>query len=170
MRTLLMAAGLMALPALHDARRRTAGRQRREGRLRVGRGHARAHLDSNIKVKDDKTGKELSFALVPHFDHVFSSDGKSTYQMKSLHSGQLVKVYYDQKLLGAAPRGPHPGAKPLRDAGEAAKRLMSESASRRAASRARTASKRLPPRGCNDRVAGPRRCSSAGDFVWENRS
>jgi hypothetical protein len=56
---------------------------------------------SNIKVKDDKTGKELSFLLVPHFDQVFSSDGKTTYQMKSLHSGQLVKVFYDQKLLGA---------------------------------------------------------------------
>ena len=56
---------------------------------------------SNIKVKDDKTGQELSFLLVPHFDQVFSDDGKTTYQMKSLHSGQLVKVYYDQKLLGA---------------------------------------------------------------------
>jgi hypothetical protein len=56
---------------------------------------------SNIKVKDDKTGKELGFLLVPHFDRVFSADGKTTYQMKSLHSGQLVKVYYDQKLLGA---------------------------------------------------------------------
>ncbi|HEY4441905.1 MAG TPA: hypothetical protein VGN14_15700 [Candidatus Elarobacter sp.] len=56
---------------------------------------------NNIKVKDDKTGNELSFLLVPHFDQVFSEDGKTTYQMKSLHSGQLVKVYYDQKLLGA---------------------------------------------------------------------
>ncbi len=56
---------------------------------------------SNIKVKDDKTGKELSFLLVPHFDQVFSEDGKTTYQMKALHSGQLVKVYYDQKLFGA---------------------------------------------------------------------
>jgi hypothetical protein len=56
---------------------------------------------SNIKVKDDKTGKELSFLLVPHFDQIFSDDGKTTYQMKALHSGQLVKVYYDQKLLGA---------------------------------------------------------------------
>ncbi|MEA2688934.1 MAG: hypothetical protein QOD51_1541 [Candidatus Eremiobacteraeota bacterium] len=55
---------------------------------------------SNIKIKDDKTGKELGFVLVPHFDQVFSSDGKTTYQMKSLHSGQLVKVFYDQKLLG----------------------------------------------------------------------
>ena len=56
---------------------------------------------SNIKIKDDKTGKELGFLLVPHFDQVFSEDGKTTYQMKSLHSGQLVKVFYDQKLLGA---------------------------------------------------------------------
>ena len=55
---------------------------------------------SNIKIKDDKTGKELGFVLVPHFDQVFSSDGKTTYQMKALHSGQLVKVFYDQKLLG----------------------------------------------------------------------
>jgi hypothetical protein len=56
---------------------------------------------SNIKIKDDKTGQELSFLLVPHFDQVFAADGKTTYQMASLHSGQLVKVYYDQKLLGA---------------------------------------------------------------------
>ena len=55
---------------------------------------------TNIKIKDDKTGKELGFTLVPHFDQVFSEDGKTTYQMKSLHSGQLVKVFYDQKLLG----------------------------------------------------------------------
>ena len=55
---------------------------------------------NNIKVKDDKTGKELSFLLVPHFDQVFSDDGKTTYQMKALHSGQLVKVFYDQKFLG----------------------------------------------------------------------
>jgi len=55
---------------------------------------------SNIKVKDDKTGQELGFLLVPHFDQVFSGDGKTTYQMKSLHSGQLVKVFYDQRALG----------------------------------------------------------------------
>jgi hypothetical protein len=55
---------------------------------------------SNIKIKDDKTGQELGFVLVPHFDQVFSADGKTTYQMKSLHSGQLVKVFYDQKALG----------------------------------------------------------------------
>jgi hypothetical protein len=57
------------------------------------------HISSaNIKVKTPS--QELSFLLVPHFDQVFSDDGKTTYQMKSLHSGQLVKVYYDQKFLG----------------------------------------------------------------------
>ena len=53
---------------------------------------------SNIKVKN--ANQTLSFMLVPHFDRVFSSDGKTTYQMKALHPGQLVKVYYDQKALG----------------------------------------------------------------------
>jgi hypothetical protein len=53
---------------------------------------------NNIKVK---TGtQELSFLLVPHFDQVFSGDGKTTYQMKNLHSGQTVKVFYDQKFFG----------------------------------------------------------------------
>ena len=99
MRTLLMAAGLATLPlctlvlAAQPATAVPVGASWVEGTL--------VHISaSNIKVKDDKTGKELSFALVPHFDQVFSADGKSTYQMKSLHSGQLVKVFYDQKLLG----------------------------------------------------------------------
>jgi hypothetical protein len=52
----------------------------------------------NIKVAN-KT-QTLSFLLVPHFDQVFSADGKTTYQMAKLHTGQLVKVYYDQKALG----------------------------------------------------------------------
>jgi hypothetical protein len=99
MRTLLMAAGLAALPlttivTAAPAAAVPVGSSWVEGTL--------VHVSSsNIKVKDDKTGKELAFLLVPHFDQVFSSDGKTTYQMKSLHSGQLVKVFYDQKLLGA---------------------------------------------------------------------
>jgi hypothetical protein len=99
MRTLLIAAGLAALPvvasvlAAAPAQAVPVGSSWVEGTL--------VHISAtNIKVKDDKTGKELSFALVPHFDQVFSSDGKTTYQMKSLHSGQLVKVFYDQKMLG----------------------------------------------------------------------
>jgi hypothetical protein len=99
MRTLLIAAGLAVLPvvasvlAAAPAQAVPVGSSWVEGTL--------VHISTtNVKIKDDKTGKELSFALVPHFDQVFSSDGKSTYQMKSLHSGQLVKVFYDQKLLG----------------------------------------------------------------------
>ena len=53
----------------------------------------------NIKVAH--AGQTVSFLLVPHFDQVFAADGKTTYQMAKLHSGQLVKVYYDQKALGA---------------------------------------------------------------------
>lgn len=57
------------------------------------------HVSSeNVKVKNGS--QTLSFLLVPHFDRVFSSDGKTTYQMAKLHAGQLVKVYYDQKALG----------------------------------------------------------------------
>jgi hypothetical protein len=101
MRTYLLAALVAAVPvttamvvAPAPAKAATVGASWVEGTL--------VHISSaNIKVKDDKTGKELSFLLVPHFDQVFSDDGKTTYQMKSLHSGQLVKVFYDQKLLGA---------------------------------------------------------------------
>jgi hypothetical protein len=100
MRTLLVSVGLAALPLVTSiltaapVQAAPVGSAWVEGTL--------VHISSgNIKIKDDKTGKELSFLLVPHFDQVFSGDGKTTYQMKSLHSGQLVKVFYDQKLLGA---------------------------------------------------------------------
>lgn len=55
----------------------------------------------NIKVTNPRDHTTMSFLLVPHFDQVFSSDGKTTYQMKKLHDGQYVKVFYDQKALGA---------------------------------------------------------------------
>ncbi len=51
----------------------------------------------NIKVKDS-TGKEVSFLLAPSFDQVFSSDGKTTYQMKNLKPGGAVKIVYHQQL------------------------------------------------------------------------
>ncbi|MDQ6943512.1 MAG: hypothetical protein M3169_13490 [Candidatus Eremiobacteraeota bacterium] len=99
MRTYLLAALIAAVPiasavvAPAPAQAAKVGSAWVEGTL--------VHISSsNIKIKDDKTGKELGFVLVPHFDKVFSSDGKTTYQMAALHSGQLVKVYYDQKLLG----------------------------------------------------------------------
>ena len=55
---------------------------------------------NNIKVTDTKSQQTLSFLIVPKFDQVFSSDGKTTYQMKDVKAGQYVKVYYDQKALG----------------------------------------------------------------------
>lgn len=60
------------------------------------------HVSSNnLKVTDPVTHQSLSFLIVPKFDQVFSSDGKTTYQMRAIHPGQYVKVYYDQKALGA---------------------------------------------------------------------
>ena len=97
MRTFLVAAALAALPL-------TASMMAPAAAVPVGSSWVEGtlvHISSNnIKVKDDKTGTELSFLLVPHFDQVFSGDGKTTYQMKALHSGSLVKVFYDQKFLG----------------------------------------------------------------------
>lgn len=55
----------------------------------------------NIKVTNNKTHQSLSFMLLPKFDQIFSADGKTTYQMKAVKAGQYVKVYYDQKMLGA---------------------------------------------------------------------
>jgi hypothetical protein len=51
----------------------------------------------NIKVKNS-TGKELSFLLAPSFDQVFSTDGKTTYQMKNIKPGRHVKIVYHQQL------------------------------------------------------------------------
>jgi hypothetical protein len=55
---------------------------------------------NNIKVTNPKTKQTLSFLILPKFDQVFSSDGKTTYQMKAIKPGQYVKIYYDQKMLG----------------------------------------------------------------------
>jgi hypothetical protein len=58
------------------------------------------HVSSdNLKVTDPKSKKTLSFLLVPRFNKVFKSHGK-TMQQGSLHNGQYVKVFYDQKFLG----------------------------------------------------------------------
>ncbi len=51
----------------------------------------------NIKVRDSN-GKELSFLLAPSFDQVFSSDGKTTYQMKNVKPNHPVKIVYHQQL------------------------------------------------------------------------
>ncbi|MGP6157006.1 MAG: hypothetical protein ACLPYS_05755 [Vulcanimicrobiaceae bacterium] len=60
------------------------------------------HVSSNsIKVTDPASHQSLGFLILPKFDQVFSADGKTTYQMKAIHAGQYVKVYYDQRALGA---------------------------------------------------------------------
>jgi hypothetical protein len=60
------------------------------------------HVSSNnIKVTDPKTHQSLGFLILPKFDQVFSADGRTTYQMKAIKPGQYVKVYYDQRALGA---------------------------------------------------------------------
>lgn len=55
---------------------------------------------SNIKVYDPHNRQTLSFLILPHFDQIFSADGKTTYQMKDIHAGQYVGIIYDQKGLG----------------------------------------------------------------------
>jgi hypothetical protein len=60
------------------------------------------HVSANsIKVTNSATHQSLGFLIVPKFDQIFSGDGKTTYQMKDVKAGQYVKVYYDQRALGA---------------------------------------------------------------------
>ena len=56
---------------------------------------------NNIKVTNDRTHQSMSFLILPKFDQIFSADGKTTYQMKAVKPGQYVKVYYDQRMMGA---------------------------------------------------------------------
>ncbi len=55
---------------------------------------------NNIKVENPKTKQTLSFEILPKFNQVFSSDGKTTAQMDKIKAGQYVKIYFDQKFLG----------------------------------------------------------------------
>ena len=55
----------------------------------------------NIKIYDIHEKKSMGFLLLPKFDQVFSSDGKTTYQMRDVKPGVFVKLYFDQKMLGA---------------------------------------------------------------------
>ena len=56
---------------------------------------------ANIKVENKAKTQTLSFLLVPKFKQVFSDDGKTTYQMAEIKPGMIVKVVYDQDMLGA---------------------------------------------------------------------
>jgi hypothetical protein len=55
---------------------------------------------TNIKIYSSVSHKTVSFLLMPKFDQVFSSDGKTTYEMAKVRPGYLVRVYFDQKFLG----------------------------------------------------------------------
>ncbi|MHB8433990.1 MAG: hypothetical protein ACYC8W_07255 [Candidatus Tyrphobacter sp.] len=55
---------------------------------------------TNIKVRNPHSGQVLSFEIVPHFDRIFSANGKTTYQMREIHRGQYVAVIYDQSFFG----------------------------------------------------------------------
>ena len=58
------------------------------------------HVSSNnIKIRDQVTGKTMSFLMTPHFDKVFTKDGKTS-QMSFLHNGTPVEILYDQHMLG----------------------------------------------------------------------
>lgn len=56
--------------------------------------------DNSIKVMDTRTRQTLSFEILPHFDQLFSADGKTTYQMKEIRPGRYVGIVYDQRMLG----------------------------------------------------------------------
>jgi hypothetical protein len=56
--------------------------------------------DNSIKVEDTQSKQTLSFEIVPHFDQLFSADGKTTYQMKDMRAGRYVCIVYDQKMMG----------------------------------------------------------------------
>ncbi len=56
--------------------------------------------DNSIKVEDTRTKQTLAFEILPHFDQLFSADGKTTYQMKDIRAGRYVGIVYDQKMLG----------------------------------------------------------------------
>lgn len=55
---------------------------------------------NNIKVQNTKNKQTLSFTIVPKFDQVFSSNGKTTMQMSAVKAGQYVGIIYDQAALG----------------------------------------------------------------------
>jgi hypothetical protein len=58
------------------------------------------HVSSN-NIKVTGNGQSLSFLIVPRFNQIFSGDGKATKQMTDIHNGDYVKIFYDQKMMGA---------------------------------------------------------------------
>lgn len=56
----------------------------------------------NIKIHGIEGGKAqtLSFLINPKVTKLTHNDGKSTAELKEIHIGDMVKVRFDQKLLG----------------------------------------------------------------------
>ena len=55
---------------------------------------------NNIKVMNPRTKQTLSFLILPKFNKVFSSNGKTTYQMTKVRPGRYVGILYDTHFLG----------------------------------------------------------------------
>jgi hypothetical protein len=59
------------------------------------------HISVNsIKVENPRTRQTLGFEILPHFDRVFSANGKTTSQMRNLRPGRYVGIVYDQRAFG----------------------------------------------------------------------
>ncbi len=85
---------LVALAATGFASAAKAGTQVFTGIVR--------HISSNnIKVYNPATKQTQGFVLVPRFGNVFKSDGRTPSALNRISAGDYVKVYYDQKFLGA---------------------------------------------------------------------
>jgi hypothetical protein len=88
------AVAVLALPFAPAAAKVRAGSQIFQGLVE--------HVSpNNIKVMNPATKQTLSFLMVPHFNKIFKGDNQTTLQERSLKNGQYVKVYFDQKALGA---------------------------------------------------------------------
>jgi len=60
------------------------------------------HISSNnIKVYNPATKQTQAFVLVPRFGNVFKADGRTPSDLHHVAAGDYVKVYFDQKFLGA---------------------------------------------------------------------
>jgi len=78
-----------------------AAPQTAEAKTGIWMGRVEHVSTQNIKVYNPTAHQTLSFLLVPKFSSIFSDDGKTTIQMAVIKPGTWVKVYYDQKALGA---------------------------------------------------------------------
>jgi hypothetical protein len=67
----------------------------------VFQGIVRHVSSNNIKVYNNASGQTQAFVLLPRFGNVFKADGRTPSDLHHIAAGDYVKVYYDQKMLGA---------------------------------------------------------------------